>query len=569
MTTTGPGTHDTTPPGRVTRAADRVLDRVLGLGPARCGYTVEAGVTTPMSDGTALVADHYRPAGPASNGTLLVRTPYGRGFPGDVLYARVWAARGYHVLFQSCRGAAGSGGDFRPFEAEVADARDTVEWLRRQDWFDGRLGTIGGSYLGWTQWALMADPPPELRAAVIVVASHDMAESAYGTGAFTLNDLLGWAYLLAHQEERGPLGGDLLRSITISRRLRPALAAVPLGAALEDLLAGGAPWFLEWLSHPDVSEPFWDGMKLGHVLGTTTVPTLLAGGWQDIFVRHTVQQYEALHARGVETSLVVGPWSHLNFVTRAGGLVTRRTADWLDRHVAGRAPDPATAPKRATAPVSIHVTGGGGWRDLPEWPPPTREEVWYVLPGHRLGARPPVGDADPTPFRYDPADPTPSHGGRRLTPDAGMRDNTHLEARPDVVTFTGPALGRDVEVVGSAVVELVHSTDNPYADVFVRLCDVDPRGTSTNFADGYRRLDPAVPAGTPVTVRLLLDPCAHRLRAGHRLRLQVSGGAHPRYARNTGTPEPVTTAVRLAPSTHGVHHSTGAASRITLPVTTG
>jgi len=135
-----------------------------------------------------------------------------------------------------------------------------------------------------------------------------------------------------------------------------------------------------------------------------------------------------------------------------------------------------------------------------------------------------------------------------------------------VVTFTGPPLAADVEVLGNPVVELVHSTDNPHADVFVRLCDVDGRGTSRNFSDGFVRLDPGLPPGTPVTVRVLLDPCAHRLRAGHRLRLQVSGGAHPRFARNSGTPAPLATAVELVPSNHAVHHGAGGVSRVLLPV---
>jgi putative CocE/NonD family hydrolase len=566
MATTRPGTQDETMPGRVSRTVDRVFDRILGLDPAPGHYTVDVDVPVTMGDGTVLVADHYRPTSPTTHGTILVRTPYGRGFPGDMLYARPWAARGYHVLFQSCRGSSGSGGDFEPFVHEGADARATVEWLRGQDWFDGRLATIGGSYLGWSQWALMADPPPELRAAVIVVATHDMAECAYGSGSFTLNDLLGWAYLVADQETRGPLGGDLLRSITIGRALRPVMTAAPLGEAAAELLQGRTPWFLEWLGRPDISEPFWDGMKLGHVLATTRVPTLLMGGWQDVFVRHTIQQYEALHARGVETSLLVGPWSHLNFVSRAGRTVTRRTSLWLDRHLAGREPGAAGAPGTAPPPVHVHVTGGGGWRELPEWPPPTREEVWFVGPRQWLGTEPPAADDPPSRFRYDPADPTPAYAGRRLSADAGVRDNKHLEARPDVVTFTGPQLAADLEVVGSPVVELVHSTDNPYADVFVRLCDVDRRGTSRNFSDGFVRLDPARPAGTPVTVRIQLDPCAHRLQAGHRLRLQVSGGAHPRFARNPGTPEPLATAVELVPSNHEVHHGAGGRSRVLLPV---
>ena len=108
--------------------------------------------------------------------------------------------------------------------------------------------------------------------------------------------------------------------------------------------------------------------------------------------------------------------------------------------------------------------------------------------------------------------------------------------------------------------------DNPHADVFVRLCDVDPKGASRNFADALLRLDPRVPANEVQQVTLDLDPCAHRLISGHRLRLQVSGGAHPRYARNLGTDEPLASARERVPSVHVVHH---AGSRIILPISVG
>ncbi len=110
--------------------------------------------------------DHYAPT--KATGTLLVRGPYGRGFPFSLVYAAIYAARGYHVILQSARGTFGSQGAFEPVVNEAADGADTVAWLRRQPWFTGRFATIGMSYLGLTQWAILEDPPPELAAAVII-----------------------------------------------------------------------------------------------------------------------------------------------------------------------------------------------------------------------------------------------------------------------------------------------------------------------------------------------------------------------------------------------------------------
>ena len=160
-------------------------------------------------------------------------------------------------------------------------------------------------------------------------------------------------------------------------------------------------------------------------------------------------------------------------------------------------------------------------------------------------------------FRYDPADPTPAVGGRLLTPDAGVRDNRRLAARADVVTFTTPPLDQDLVIAGAPVVEVDHVADPPHADLFVRLCDVAPNGRARNVADGMRRRDPA--AG-PVTVEL--DPCFHRVAAGHRLALLVAGGAHPRFLRNNGTGEPPADAIGLVPVIHRIE-----GGPLTLPLT--
>src|SRR4051794_26707565 len=158
-------------------------------------------------------------------------------------------------------------------------------------------------------------------------------------------------------------------------------------------------------------------------------------------------------------------------------------------------------------------------------------------------------------------DPTPSVGGRVLAHRAGRRDNRRLEARPDVRTFTTAPLEFPVELLGGAKVRLFLDSDNPYADVFLRLCDVDARGRSVNVTDRLVRLDPVDGEATRSgerTVEATLPDTAHRFRAGHRIRLQVSGGAHPRYARNLGTGEPIGQATRGVPVTHRIGHDVAA-----------
>src|SRR5260370_18299154 len=161
------------PLGPGAAALGQALSRAWSLPPRRNRVAVERDVQVPMSDGTVLLATHYIPVSVASAATVVVRCPYGRTGPFALQCAQILAERAYHPLLQSVRGTFGSGGEFEPMRHEIADGQDTVAWLREQDWFDGRLATYGPSYLGFVQWALAMDPPPELVAAVVHVRSEE------------------------------------------------------------------------------------------------------------------------------------------------------------------------------------------------------------------------------------------------------------------------------------------------------------------------------------------------------------------------------------------------------------
>ena len=298
-------------------------------------------------------------------------------------------------------------------------------------------------------------------------------------------------------------------------------------------------------------------MRLGRALERVNVPVLLHEGWQDRFPEQMIEQYERLRRRGVDVGLTIGPWTHVEVATKGAGILMEETLDWLGEHLAG------TGDRHRRSPVRIFVTGAQRWRQLPAWPPATHQRVLYLQPDGELEDTQPPPTARPTTFTYDPADPTPAVGGRVINPAiGGYRDNRKLEARDDVLIFTGPLLTEPLEVIGIPAVELVHRTDNPYADLFVRLCGVSKNGRSVNVSDGFLRLEPERANGT---ILMRLEPIAHRFLPGTRIRLQVSGGAHPRYARNLGTDEDPATSSRLAPSPRTIFHGHGGFSRILLP----
>jgi uncharacterized protein len=521
-------------------------------------------VGVPMADGVRVLTDRYYPAADEHAPLVLMRTPYGRSGMG--LMARLVAERGYQVLVVSLRGTGGSGGRFTGWNLDSADGPSLIAWLREQAWFHGAFATWGASFLGYTQWELAGVPVPEWKAALVQDAPVEVYETfMYRGGAFALHDWLGWA---EQMQALARPGGDsvlagLLRLPAAWRRVRAAADRLPVTAA--DRAATGEPvdFFQDWLAHPE-SGAFWD--RSDHRDHAANMPPVvhIAGGWQDIFLPGTLEGYAALRDAGKQVRLLVGPWTH------GGGVMTREyqreAFAVLDHVLRGEGSGPV-------GPVRLFVPGADRWEERSDWPPGRQETArWRLRPGGRLepGGTDPGGTdpVEPSRYRYDPADPTPAVGGPRRT-GGGVRDNRRLEARPDVLTFTGPELQDDLEVSGTVAAEIYLRSSRSHTDVVARLCDVAPNGRSANVCDGILRLTARDEPGDDGvrTARVELGPTAYRFRRGHRLRLQVSSGAHPRYDRNLGTGEQLGT--EMAASDQEVLHDQARPSAVLLPVQAG
>jgi uncharacterized protein len=288
----------------------------------------------------------------------------------------------------------------------------------------------------------------------------------------------------------------------------------------------------------------------------------MIGGWHDLFLYSQLEDYAALRAAGRSPQLTIGPWVHAD--PAVFGTAIREALGWFRAHVTG---DHGGLREH---PVRLFVQEAGQWRDYPDWPPPASLQHWFLRPGGGLAPAAPPG-GPPGRFVYDPADPTPGVGGPLLDRKAGGRkDNAAVEARADVLSYTSDTLPAPVEVIGPVTASIAVGLSRPYADVFVRVCDVDPSGISRNVCDGLQRVTPErFPAGADGvrTVPVRLWPTAYRFRAGHRIRVQIAGGSFPRFARNPGTGEPLATATRLVPVEHRIHHDLDHRSRVIFPVT--
>jgi hypothetical protein len=490
----------------------------------------------PAADGSPLLTDHYAPVTDEPCPTVLLRAPYVRsGFPWNYLYGVLTAEQGFHVLLQSSRGTGGSGGEFHTWHNEAPDGQAAVGWLREQDWFTGDLYTLGPSYMAYAQLALAEKPPPEWKAAVMQVGFTDPHEFWWGGGAFRLErslvgglGLFGQAYTTK----------DYIRAIIrMQRTLKKAIRRVPLLDAYPPVFGGRRPALEEWLAHPEPE--FWAEASVVHVADRLEIPVSLCTGWWDLGTDQVIDQFHRLP----DADLLIGPWTHTSALEGGGWPEVFAQAM---RRLRG---------EPAAYRVRVHVGGPGEWRDLPSWPPPgVREEVWHLGPA-KLTTTPETGE---TTFRYDPADPTPSIGGALQSRTQGQVDNKELEKRRDVVLFTSEPLTRAVEVMGPVHAEFDATTTAASGDLFARLCDVDPAGKSINVCDGLARI-----ADGRTMVRM--SHAGHRFRPGHRLRLLVAGGAHPRYLRNYGTGEPPGPATRMVATETTIRHS----SALVLTVTCG
>lgn len=550
-----------------------LLARALRLPTPRFLVQVARDIPVPLPDGTRLFADHYWPRAAGPFPTILIRTPYGRsheapfgtGFSLAELPARQFAAQGFHVLVQTVRGCYGSEGSFTPHAQEAADGGATVAWLRSQPWFDGRLGTWGPSYLGYTQWATAAAAPDAITAMLPMMTSAEPFSVTHPDGAFGLETRLRWAQGAQILAELQALGWTERLALVMARRaerqLRHAFAHLPLCEA--DVVATGRalPYYRAALRQASPDAPFWRERDRRLAVAVVAAPVHLVGGWHDYFLHGLLRDYATLAAAGKRPYLTIGPWHHSDPAALLAGLNAGLV--WFQSHLQGHA-------TLRTRPVQLFVMGAQQWREFDSFPPPSIARCLYLQAGRALASEPAPVDSPADSYCYNPADPTPAVGGALLELwGAGQKDNRQLEARPDVLCYTTAPLASSLEIIGTARLELFVRSSRAHTDFFGRICDVTPDGRSLNVCDGLLRITPGVGQPQPdgsLRIELELGPTAYRFARGHSIRLQVSSGAHPRWSRNLGSGEPIATGVAMHSADQTIFHDAAHPSCLLLPL---
>jgi putative CocE/NonD family hydrolase len=548
------------------------IGQALNLPPAHYEVGVETHLRMPMPDGLTLETEHYYPLGEGSFPTILIRTPYGlstdnprintaiTGFP-----VQRFVERGYHVVVQSVRGRYGSEGRWVPFVNEAADGRATLDWISQQSWFNGSLGTFGNSYPGYAQWAVAADAPPYLKAMVASITTSHMI-SAFFPHDLTLGlDATARWMLLTLGPRDTPSALQQLWLVTAPGQdsyLAEAFQHLPL-RELDELITGQPiNFFPEWLAHASVRDPYWAAVDFSRDVPHCRAPMHLITGWYDLFTRYQLEDYQLLRAAGHRPYLTVGPTAHTsgsNFIAS-----TQEGLAWFDAYLKN---DPSHLREQ---PVRICVLGSNEWREMPDWPPPAQDTCYFLHGKQQLSIDQPADVSLPDRYVYDPGDPTPAIGGPLLSFASGPYDQRPIESRSDVLTYSTDPLTEDLEVIGSPRVELYVRSSLAHTDFVARLCDVQPGGKSINLCDGFVRLKPGDGEPQPdgsLKISIELWPTANCFQRGHRLRLHVCSGAHPRLSRNLGKGEPLATATDWQGAEQMIYHDRAHPSALILPVT--
>jgi uncharacterized protein len=526
--------------------------------PRRLGRVVRTrNIRVPTSDGLTLETELFSPRLAGPHPTILMRVPYGlRGF---ATIAECYAERGYHVVLQGCRGTSRSDGVFDPLVHEREDGLATLRWLATQEWFDGRLGVTGPSYLGYAQWAI-CDALPPASAMATKVTSAEFRSVVFPGGAFHLGLWLNWLQTVEGLRT-DPLG--MMRRVlsgAIERRTLRASMQLPLADADVRTVGRRVPFWRRWMAESIANDGFWETLDHTHRLGPRTPPNHFISGWYDFMIDQLLRDYETLVLAGQQPYLTVGPWFHVSPELQRESF--SETLTWFNAHLRG---DPGGLRE---SPVRIFVTGLNVWCDFDTYPPGIPDtQIWHLHPGKVLSQRP-VHASPADTYRYDPAAPTPNLGGAIFAfTGVGPMNNAPLESRNDVLTYTSEPLFTPVTIIGNVRVTLYARASLPNADFFVRLCDVDEAGVSTNICDGLIRMTSGSPAMPDDIwkINFKLHATAHTFMRNHRLRLIVASGAHPRYARNTGTDEPIATATTLMPVDIEIFHDPERPTVIHLP----
>ena len=551
-------------------------------------------IPVPMRDGINLSADIWLP--PSSQGkgpwpALLLRTIYDNQEARYIGWAREFTNRGYAVIMQDCRGRGDSDGDWIPYVCELYDGYDTHQWIGEQDWCDGNLGTFGLSYPGFTQTLPATLRSKYLKAVAPIASQQDNYGHHRVNGVIHHN--VAFAFL-------NMLGRSMQYESLKHFDQDTFFFELPIDTAMEKV-SNTHPYYKGVMEHEQYDE-WWSSYSLRDKYPEMAIPSLFITGWFDSLSNENFKLFNGWtkkakteNARS-KTKLIIGPWSHQiapwgrvpmgkngeyadrTFGKQALSDVIEMHMHWYDQRLKG-----IDTGVDEEAPIKLFVMGKNTWRDEYEWPLERTEWTKFYLSsaGNAVddggGLHPEIKTNDQTSdsFIYDPGDPVPSLGSQYQTYDfCGPHDRSHIQRRPDVLTFTTDVLTEDMEITGPISATIWASSDAKDTDFTATLTDLEPDGKAialcegivrARFRNGTENPQMMVP-GEIYKFEIDMWNTSNSFIKGHRIRIEISSSNFPRYNRNLNSGNPIASDIDITLANQTVYHGIQYPSYINLPV---
>lgn len=484
-------------------------------------------ISIPMRDGTLLPTDLYLPSPEARNlPCILMRNPSGR--IGSWQKFAELAKAGYLIAIQDTRSALDKEGKSFPFFTDglgsLQDGYDTVEWLAKSEYTNGKIGTWGASSMGITQLLLATTAPPHLKCQYIIVG----AASLYHDAIFP--------------------GGVLLKSQTEGW----------LGLYARDT------GVLCYVCQRPFYNDFWRHFNTVDMAEKIQAPAIHVGGWYDTFLTGTISAFTSRQTEGGEGArakqkLVIGPWTHFwPALTQLGDFDVPKTGYsppydispklWFDHYLKGENNHINENPNvmyYVMGPFDGSHSSGNVWRTADAWPIPSKPTEMYMTPSRTLQEKSPTFSGRLS-YSYDPENPIPTLGGNNLFLESGPKDQSSIEKRDDILVFTTSALEEDWEITGNIYARLFIESDQPDTDYFIKLTDVYPDGRSILISEGCYRtgVKNCEETKTELVANLFNEAPQRSLlnidmgvtsivfAKGHSIRVSLSSSNYPRYEKN-------------------------------------
>lgn len=545
-------------------------------GAAAAQPVVQLHVRIPMRDGVRLCTNVFRPALQGRFPAVLHRTPY-RKSSQVTPSIQAFLDRGYAVVTQDVRGRYDSDGEFQQFLQEEQDGADTLTWITRQSWSDGKVAMFGGSYVGIAQWRAALTGHPALKAIAPAVSGGDEYFDRYYSrgGAFRLAHRLRWIAENFKPPDRPVV--DFQKMATF----------LPLRNADRFVAGRTLDFYQQAMAHPSY-DGYWQALSTLRRAGSVRAAALIEGGWYDPFLPSDIAMWRALRSHGQPARLIIGPWGHnqnprmpeADFGPSSVVPFRRLEADWFDAWLRRLTPP-------APSSVLYFLMGANEWRESDAWPPAAAEPLeLYLASGGganslagngRLSEKRPAEEfADR--YEYDPRKAVPTVGGAtccnfKLMP-WGPLDQRPVEGRRDVLVYTTEPLREPLEVAGDVRAVLYVSSSAADTDFTAKLAAVAPDGAARILTDGLTRLryregverPVAYRPGTVAEVEIELGPTAYQFAPGEAIRLEVSSSNFPKFERNLNTGRLQAPETQMRKARQEVYHGPERPSRLVLPV---